>query len=80
MKIYLLEQFENNGWDTYSDCVVVAESEADAKTIHPADKPFEACKEWRDWAYSTDAIKVTEIGTPNENQKRGVVCASFHAG
>lgn len=35
MKLWLLEQTKNNDYDTYDSCVVVAETEGDAKSILP---------------------------------------------
>lgn len=37
MNLYLLEQEENCGYDTYDSCVVASPNEATAKTIHPSD-------------------------------------------
>lgn len=36
MKIYKLSQSIVDGYDTYSDCVVVAENEDEARRIHPS--------------------------------------------
>ena len=36
-KIYLVSQSINNGYDTYDSMVVAAESEQDARLIHPSD-------------------------------------------
>jgi hypothetical protein len=35
MNLYHLEQEDNCGYDTYSDCVVCAENENQAKKMHP---------------------------------------------
>jgi hypothetical protein len=35
LKIYKIKQNINNGWDTYSDAVVIAENEEEAKKMHP---------------------------------------------
>ena len=35
MKLWLLEQTDNNDYDTHDSCVVVAETEEEAKMIHP---------------------------------------------
>jgi len=34
-KIYKISQDVNNGYDTYSDALVIAENEEEAKKIHP---------------------------------------------
>ena len=82
MKLYLLSQDDNNDWDTYDSCVVCAESEYDAKTIVPNGAVFKegfynygSC-----WVSNLSSIKCEEIGIANENQKRGVICASYNAG
>jgi len=37
MKIYLLEQDFVAGWDTYDNCVVIAENKKEAVQIHPSE-------------------------------------------
>lgn len=36
MNIYKISQNINNGWDTYDSAIVCAESEEDARKIHPS--------------------------------------------
>ena len=78
MKIYLLTQNENTGYDTYDSCVVCAESPEDAVTITPGYNIFG--KPWSSWASSKDNVKCQEIGEANEGQIRGVILSSFNAG
>jgi hypothetical protein len=73
MKLYLLEQKDNNDYDTYDSCLVCAENEADARTIEPNE-------DVNDWALSKDSITCKEIGEANDKQERGVIIASFNAG
>lgn len=40
--LYHLEQDEKSGWDTYSDCVVVASSEEVARNFSPSGHIFQA--------------------------------------
>lgn len=77
MNVYLLTQKDNIGYDTFSEIVVIAENEADAKTISPNGEVF---KPSYDWAESIEGIKCELIGTAAPDQKRGVVLYSFHAG
>ena len=84
MKLYLLSQNDNTGYDTYDCCVVCAENEEDAKTIAPngniysvPTKPYTA---YSDWALSKETILCEEIGEANKSQVRGVIIASFNAG
>lgn len=40
MNIYFLSQTENNNYDTYDSCVVIAETEEEAKLIHPSGNTY----------------------------------------
>jgi len=82
MKIYLLSQDDNRGYDTYSSCVVCAESEEEAKRIHPdgRDDPFIKGDMWGTWANSPESVHCEEIGVANDLNAKGVIYASFNAG
>lgn len=81
MKIYLLSQDDNQNYDTYDSCIVVAESEEDAKTIHPnGDEYTKPISLYTDWAREKESISCKEIGEANSDQVRGVILASFNAG
>ncbi len=83
MKLYLLTQNSNRGYDTYDSCVVCAHSAEDAATISPDSygddfpnfKPNSST-----WAKQIQDIEVTELGIAHDNIKRGVICSSFNAG
>ena len=77
MKLYFLSQNDNNGYDTYVSAVVCAENETDAKSISPDGEPFIENNPFSAWAIKASAISCKEIGIANEEQKRGVVIASF---
>ena len=95
-KLYLISQDVNNDYDTYSDAVVCAETEDDARHIHPSNYyRFHDGKLWfqfddrteseEDSGYdgwtTPDKVKATFIGTAENNVEVGkVVCANFHAG
>ena len=93
MKLYKIEQNVVTDWDTYSDAVVCAVDEADAKSIHPCtdgqvptpnDKgdfvlPDEEYV-WRDWAENVKDVVATYLGEADDRVPRGVVVASYHAG
>jgi len=80
MKIYLLTTNSERGHHYYEFCVVCAENENDAKTISPEDLD-EVFKENDDlftcWARKVEEINCLELGTANENQKRGVIISSY---
>ena len=85
MKLYLISQTDNDGWDTYSDAVVAARSEDEARTIHPNGEtrlPIPDSEGWRYSSWVTDPSRVTVelIGTATPGTKVGVICSSFHAG
>ena len=74
MNLYLLRQDENEWYDTYDSCIVVAESEEEAVQISPAGVGV--------WAPSPDHVACTLIGKAVDNieHDNGIVLASFNAG
>jgi hypothetical protein len=86
MNIYLLEQNEATGYDTYDSMVVVAESEDDARQMSPETEymvetylriygtPYSP----RTWC-APEYVKVTLLGSSLEDEPR-VIIASFNAG
>ena len=81
MKLYLyhVSQSVNNDYDTYSDFVCAAESEGDAKIMHP-DGGIISQDAYFTWVGSPSDVSVRLIGTAAHDVERGVICASFHAG
>lgn len=80
MKLYRISQNTNNGWDTYDSAIICAESEEDARSIHPHDD-----KDWGErysatWTSDPKFVEVEYIGEAREGMTRGVVLASFNAG
>lgn len=81
MKLYLISQNVNNGYGTYSDAVVAAESEALAKTIHPSGSMYVMASVWRSDSWTNiENVKAQLIGVTVKGTKRGVICSSFRAG
>ena len=83
-KLFLLEQLDNLGWDTYDSCIVCAENELEAAKIHPASIHYEVdewCIDAGDWAKSPLNVQVTFLGiADNSIELNSVICASFNAG
>ena len=80
MNLYLLNQSQNTGYDTFDSCVVAAKNEEDAKTILPG-VGDEWEKYWSTgWAKSPEHVSAKLIGTAIKGTERGVICASFNAG
>ncbi len=85
MNLYHLTQDHCNGYDTYSDCVVVAEDELSARTIRPDGGEWEnvASEFYYDigaWPNDIKYVEARLIGTAHQDLVQGVVCSSFHAG
>ena len=80
MNIYKIWQDVNNDYNTYDSAVVVAESEDDARTIHPRGVDYHYTIDDGDttWVDIKD-VKVQLIGTTHICI-RVVVLASFNAG
>ena len=81
MKLYLIWQTDNSGYDTFDSAVVAAESPKIAKNINPFngslidwDKPPYS------WCKYVDEVYVEYIGKAKRGIKQGVICASFNAG
>jgi hypothetical protein len=93
MKLWTISQTVNDDCDTYSDAVVAAKTEEDARNTHPAyaEATYRDGKWWvkrangspmsinYTWA-SPEQVTAVCIGEASEGTKPGVVCASFHAG
>ena len=82
MKLYIISQEVNTGYDTYDSAVVAAESEEDAKTIHPGGETEpvrEIDRHFYEWC-GLAHVKVELIGVAVKGTKRGVIVASYKAG
>ena len=77
MKLYLITQDVNNGYDTYDSFVVCAKDEEDAKMVHELDDDELYCKTW---VSNIEDIKVKYLGEADESIERGEILGSFNAG
>lgn len=86
MKLFLISQKYNRGFDTYDSAVVAAQDEAtarhmDPETGHPLNwgrfSPLKPCV-W--WCSSPDRVTVVYLGEAGPGIEQGVICASFNAG
>lgn len=85
MKLWLIEQNVNNGYDTYENAVVAAETEEAAVDTYPGSfEQVKSNKEVKHNAFSAWAenkhVRATYIGETRDGMPAGVVCASFNAG
>jgi hypothetical protein len=78
MKLWLIYQRDNTGWDTYDSAVVAAETEDEARLIHPGNGKWN--DRWSAWASTPDKVHVDYIGEAKDGTEHGVVLASFNAG
>jgi hypothetical protein len=75
MKLYLIYRTDEYGYDEYDEAVVCAESEEEARNIHPR----EGCSSLEGWIEPKD-VKVSYLGEAEKGWEKGVICASFNAG
>lgn len=90
MKLYRISQDVNTGYDTYDSAVVCANSEAEARTMHPAGNVVWQGEKWvyedneeEYWSYNwtePQGVKVELIGKADKSIAKGVIVASFNAG
>jgi hypothetical protein len=80
MKLWLISQDENNGYDTYDSAVVAAETLEEAQKTHPGGDADEWGRLYNAWARSPDAVTVKLLGTADASIGPGIVLASFNAG
>jgi len=93
MKLWLISQTENIGYDTYDSAVVAAETEDQARGMNPGgdDYKWYDGKWWvkypsgrvsldrsYDWVHPKN-VSVKLIGNA-ETDIKGVICASYNAG
>ena len=81
MNLYRITQIVNNDYDTYDSAIVAAESEDDARNMHPN---FDfSCPDYIPeatyWAEPKD-VHAEFIGVAAEGIERSVILASFNAG
>ena len=79
MKLYLISQDKNEGYDTYDSAVVAAESAKEARSISPAGYSLSEFSGGilEVWAPIEDVV-VKYIG--ETELPKGIVLASFNAG
>jgi hypothetical protein len=80
MKLFLLSQEVNSGFDTFDSCVVAARTEVEARKHHPGlGWAMQAKYDYRDWAPSPDDVKVKYLGEAAPGVEAGIIISSFNA-
>lgn len=74
MKIYLISQTQNTDYDTFDSAVVAADTEQEAKKIHPSGEEWEP----ETWCNSPNEVEVELVGEDIVGKSR-VILASFNA-
>lgn len=87
--LYLVERTDKVTWDEYDSFVVCAESEDEARRVHPSGVSFfeddmsEQSKRYfkSSWTDKIETLEVSCIGLASISLKnREVICASYNAG
>ena len=90
-KLFKISQDINNDWDTYDSAIVIADSEEEARHIHPLPvlNDLDNDEKWwesgytRSWAHP-EHVSVVEVGlfisNPSSDKEERVICSSFNAG
>jgi hypothetical protein len=78
MKLWLISQDVNRGYDTYDSAVVAAMTEREALQTHPSGGEW---NNWGDcWANNPEQVTASFVGDAAPGTLAGVVLASFNAG
>ena len=87
MNLYLITQDFNTDYDAYEFAVVAAETEEEAKTIHPYDDNMPILDGnfigpycLSTWAESVDQVKAEYLGIAKEGTEKGIIVVSFNEG
>ncbi len=84
MNLWKISQTVNNNRDTYDSAVVAADTEEEAKRIHPLNgKDIGIGKEriYSDvWVTNPNYVQCVFLGTAKQDTLKGVIVASFNAG
>lgn len=78
MKLWHLTQDDHAGWCYFDACIVAAETEEEAKLIHPGEGWFKYPT--IDWADAPEQVHAVCIGEAFEGMPAGVILASFNEG
>ena len=84
MKLFMLDQEVNIDHDTYDAVVVAAETEEEARWIHPSEYEHQDKWDGKTEKYSTwcavEDVHVRYLGEAAEGTEKGIILASFNAG
>ena len=80
MKLWLISQDANSGYDTFDALVVAAKTEGAARLLHPEGVDADWDYTYTAWCRTPDQVEVELIGNAKPGTKEGIILASFNAG
>jgi len=80
MKLWLISQNAIDGYDTYDSAVVAADTETEAKMMHPGTGEDIKPKPFPDWVCEPELVACEYIGEAKDGTQKGVICSRFNAG
>jgi len=80
MKLWKITQNVQTGYDTYDSAVVAAETEDEARVMHPSSGKDISAEYPGDWASKPEDVTVEYLGEAGVYMAKQVVCASYNAG
>ena len=83
MKLWRISQEDRSGYDTFDSAVVAAETEEEAKLMHPHDGhdiTKDKNESYGTWVNRPQLVTAEYFGVARETTEKGVVTASFNAG
>lgn len=81
MKLWLISQEEDDGYDTYDSAVVAAATAEEASKMHPSGDNSRFGKKWSAWCMKPESVTVKYLGEADASIKKPtVILASFNAG
>lgn len=79
MKLWIISQKVNSGYDSYDSAVVAAETEEEARNILPTGNDWSYARKTKAWANNPSEVNVEYLGETNR-QIHGIIVSSFNAG
>lgn len=79
MKLWVISQTVNRGYDTYDSAVVAAETEEKARNILPSGDDWYEASRYGGWANDPSEVNVEYLGE-TDREISGVILSSFNAG
>jgi hypothetical protein len=79
MKLWIISQTVNRGYDTYDSAVVAAETEEEARDILPYGDNWDEARGCGGWASKPSEVNVEYLGVTDRDIS-GIILSSFNAG